>query len=230
MRVCIQTTLEIESRHETSSEYRRIMDTLNVLGLDFRMTMPYAEVGMSGNLLLVANFHTIPDDPSGLGNSTRPIFSYSTVIQPRRDANRRISFTPHEAMRPLTHIARTGVNYIQLCVQLSTRGAGCIIIDSTCISRIPDIMPSDLDAVMQLTIPGSSNSPVTQYDTPQSSTRMQLQLLRNSGNGEITATSFIASFSRTGVDRQIVLEDITWYPVAENMEIYWSDVMVSTVS
>ncbi len=219
----IQETLEDERRQDESSEYEEIIQAYNLYGV----TIPYEVLGSNGNLSLVANFYDMPAHISETNMSngnvnTRPIFSFSNMVEPRRERNGRITMVPRGQLRALTHIAHMGVNAVQLSIQLSMQGTGDILIDSTPITRLPDI--NNQNAPTRLTIPGSSSSSTTQ----NSQFQVLVQLQRNEDNNP--ATSFVVLFSRSGAHRHFVLDNITWNPGAENLEILSSNVrMPSTL-
>ena len=209
----VEQTLEAEQALDESTAQQEIMDNFNLFGV----TIPYAILGMNGNLSLVANFHDIP--ANGLTSSTRPIFSFSAIMQPSNSNTGRLSLIPRGPLRALTHIAHMGVNSIQLCMQLSMQGTGDILIDSTPITRLPDIR--DPDAPMRLTIPGSSSSSLTQSNQFQ----VLVQLQRNQDNTPVT--SFSVVFTRS--NGHFILDTITWNPGTENLEILSSNVQLSAV-
>lgn len=209
----IQQTLEAEQALDESAAQQELMDNYNLFGV----TIPYAILGMNSNLSLVANFHDIPT--TGLTASTRPIFSFSAIMQPVNSSTGRVILVPRGPLRALTHIAHMGVNSIQLCMQLCMQGTGDILIDSTPITRLPDIR--DPNAPMRLTIPGSSSSSLTQNNQFQ----VLVQLQRNQDNTPVT--SFSVVFTRSA--GHFVLDTITWNPGTENLEILSSNVQLAAV-
>jgi hypothetical protein len=110
-----------------------------------------------------------------------------------------------------------GVNSIQLSIMLSMQGMGDVVIDSTTIIRLPDV--SDLNAPTRLNIPGAANNAVTQNG------QFQVLLQLNESNNPIT--SFAVLFSRMGAF--FVLDNITWCPGTENLEIISTNVSLDAV-
>lgn len=208
----IQETLETERRQDESRDYQDILDSFSMFGV----TLPYDALGANGNLSLVANFYDITDTRSE--TSQRPIFAFSNVVEPRRDGGR-MTLMPRGPLRALTHVAHMGVNSIQLSMVLSMQGMGDVVIDSTAIIRLPDI--NDRNAPMRLTIPGAANSSMTQNGQYQ----VLVQLQVNGDNNPIT--SFTVLFSRTGAF--FVLDNITWSPGTENLEILSSNVSLAAM-
>ena len=211
----IQDTLETERRQDESNEYQEIMDSFSLFGV----TIPYEVLGANGNLALVANFYDIPAGTGSFRENTRPIFSFSNLVDPRRESNGRISMVPRGPLRALTHIVHMGVNAIQLSVQLSLQGTGDILIDSSPITRLPDV--NSQDAPLRLTIPGASSSSVTENGQFQ----VLVQLQRNADNNPVS--SFAVLFTRTGALRHFVLDNIMWHPGTENLEILSSNVRLA---
>ena len=208
----IQETLEIERRHDESSAYQDVLNSFHLFGV----TIPYEVLGSNGNLSLVANFYDI-----GLQtelNTARPIFSFSNILEPRRN-NGRMTLAPRGPLRALTHVAHMGVNSIQLSMVLSMQGTGEVLIDSTPTIRLPNI--NDHNAPMRMTIPGSSNSAMTHNGQFQ----VLVQLQRNDDNNPIT--SFEVLFSRTNAF--LVLENITWSPGMDNLEIISNSMSMAAV-
>jgi hypothetical protein len=204
----IQDTLETERRQDESSEYQDILDSFSMFGV----TLPYEMLGANGNLSLVANFYDIQNETG----PQRPIFSFSNVVEPRRDGGR-VTLTPRGPLRALTHVCHMGVNSIQLSIMLSMQGMGDVVIDSTTIIRLPDV--SDLNAPTRLNIPGAANNAVTQNG------QFQVLLQLNESNNPIT--SFAVLFSRMGAF--FVLDNITWCPGTENLEIISTNVSLDAV-
>ena len=216
----IKETLETERRHDESREFEEIIESYNMYGV----TIPYEVLGSNGNLSLVANFYDIPtgisnDHSSTARDSLRPIFSFSNMVEPRRESNGRMTMVPRGQLRALTHIAHMGVNAVQLSIMLSMQGTGDILIDATPITRLPDIR--DENAPTRLTIPGASSSSVTQNNQFQ----VLVQLQRNESN--TPATSFSVLFNRSGHSRHFVLDTIMWNPGTENLEILSSNVQLA---
>lgn len=191
--------------------------TLNLYGV----TIPYEVLGSNGNISLVANFFDMPAGVSSTSGSLRPIFSFSNMMEPHRERNGGITMVPRGQLRALTHIAHMGVNAVQLSIQLSMQGTGEILIDSSPITRLPDI--NNQNAPLRLTIPGASSSSMTQNNQFQ----VLVQLQRNEDNSSVS--SFAVLFSRSGAFRHFVLDNITWNPGSENLEILSSDVRMPSV-
>lgn len=213
----IQETLETERRQDEARDYQAVLDSFSLFGV----TLPYDALGANGNLSLVANFYDIALNPLiPLSQSTlqRPIFAFSNVVEPRRDGGR-MTLMPRGPLRALTHVAHMGVNSIQLSIVLSMQGMGDVIIDTTSIIRLPDI--NDQNAPMRLTIPGASSSLAAQHGPFQ----VLVQLQVNGDNNPIT--SFTVLFSRTGAF--FVLDNITWSPGTENLEILSSNVSLAAM-
>lgn len=203
----IQDTLETERRQDESSEYREVMESFSMIGV----TIPYEVLGSNGNLSLVANFYDIPVGVSSLRETPRPIFSFSNIVEPRRESNGRMVLVPRGQLRALTHIAHMGVNAIQLSIQLSMQGMEGISIDSSPIARLPDI--NNPDSPTRLTIPGSSSNSVTE----NSQFQVLVQMQRNQDNS--SSSSFNVVFTRSAAFRHFVLDTIMWNPGTENLEI-----------
>ena len=211
----IQDTLETERRQDESNEFQEVMESFSMFGV----TIPYEVLGANGNLSLVANFYDIPAGVSISRGNMRPIFSFSNLVDPLRDNNGRTTLVPRGPLRALTHIAHMGVNAIQLSIQLSLQGTGDILIDSSPITRLPDI--NDQDAPLRLTIPGASSNSVTETEQFQ----VLVQLQRNEDNNP--ASSFAVHFTRAGTFRYFVLNNIMWNPGTENLEILSSNVRLA---
>jgi hypothetical protein len=200
----IQETLETERQQDESREYQDVLDSFSMVGV----TIPYEALGANGNLSLVANFYDIANETG----PQRPIFSFSNVVTPRRDEGQML-LTPRGPLRALTHVAHMGVNSIQLSIVLAMQGMGDVVIDSTAITRLPDI--NDPNSQMRLTIPGAADSAVTQNGQFQVLVQMQ------TNNSNTPITSFAVLFSRIGA--YFVLDNITWSPGTENLEIISSN-------
>ena len=203
----IQATLETERRQDESSEYREVIESFSMFGV----TIPYEVLGSNGNLSLVANFYDIPAGVSSVRDTYRPIFSFSNIVEPRRERNGRMVLVPRGQLRALTHIAHMGVNAILLSIELSMQGLGEIRIDSSPIARLPDI--NNPDSPTRLTIPGSSSNSVTENSQFQALVQTQ----RNGDNNSIS--SFDVVFTRSAAFRHFVLDTIMWNPGSENLEI-----------
>jgi hypothetical protein len=104
-----------------------------------------------------------------------------------------------------------GINAIQLSIRLTLQGTGDILVDSTPITRLPDL--SSYDAPLRFTIPGASRSSVTNNGEYQ----VLVQLQRDDPNNP--ESTFSVLFSRAGASGQFVLDNITWNPGSENLEI-----------
>jgi hypothetical protein len=183
------------------------MESFSMIGV----TIPYEVLGSNGNLSLVANFYDIPVGVSSLRETPRPIFSFSNIVEPRRESNGRMVLVPRGQLRALTHIAHMGVNAIQLSIQLSMQGMEGISIDSSPIARLPDI--NNPDSPTRLTIPGSSSNSVTE----NSQFQVLVQMQRNQDNS--SSSSFNVVFTRSAAFRHFVLDTIMWNPGTENLEI-----------
>jgi hypothetical protein len=209
----IQETLETERRQDESRDYQDVLDSFSLFGV----TIPYQVLGSNGNLSMVANFYDMPQWVAGTDSAStvRPIFSFSNLMEPNRE-NGRMVLVPRGPLRALTHVAHMGVNSIQLSIILSMQGTGDVLIDSTPITRMPDV--NNPNASTRLTIPGASNSAMTQNGRFQ----VLVQLQRN----EYT-TCFSVLFSRTGAFS--VLNNITWTPGTENLEILSSNVNLASI-
>lgn len=204
----IQRTLEAERRQDENTVLQDVVDSFSLFGV----TIPYEILGVNGNLNLVANFYDMPQD-TDLVSSIRPIFSYSCLMRPNRNAAGRISLTQNGQLRALNNLTQSGINSIQLCMQLSMQGTGNVLIDSTPLARL--INPGE--SRLRMTIPGTSGSSVTNNNQFQ----VLVQLQNNDRN--TPATSFVLEFARQGI------ENITWWPGTENLEIMSSNVQLSAI-
>lgn len=204
----IQTTLEAERRQDEEGLLQDAVDSFSLFGV----TIPYEVLGMNNNLNLFANFYDMPQGEA-LNSSIRPVFSYSCPLRPTRDSSGRLSMTQNGQLRALNNLANAGIISIQLSVQLSMQGTGNVLIDSTPIIRLP--VPGESQT--RLTIPGASGNSITQNN--------QFQVLVQLRNNEETEpmTSFILDFARQGI------ENITWRPESENLEIMSSSVQLSAI-
>ena len=213
----IQDTLETERSQDEAREYQEVLDSFSMFGV----TIPYESLGANGNLSLVANFYDMPtgNRPS---SSIRPIFSFSNLVEPSRE-NGRMVLVPRGPLRALTHVAHMGINSIQLSMVLSMQGMGDVLIDSSPITRLPDVLNHvhDQTAPIRLTIPGASSSSVTQ----NSQFQVLVQLQVNGDNNP--STSFAVLFSRSGLFS--VLDTIMWSPGTENLEILSSNTSLVTM-
>lgn len=209
----IQQTLETERRQDDSREYQEVLDSLSMFGV----TIPYEALGINGNLSIVANFHDIPPMTEA-GQNSRPVFAFSNIVQPRRE-NGQITMVPRGPLRALTHVAHMGINAIQLSVVLSMQGMGDVTIDSTHITRLPDI--HDQNAPMRLMIPGATSSSVTHNGQFQ----VLVQLQRNEDS--TPATSFTVLFSRAGAF--FVLDTISWSPGTDSLEFISSNTSLAAM-
>ena len=213
----IQETLETERRQDDERGFAEAVESFSLFGV----TIPYEVLGMNGNLNLVANFYDIPSGITALSSSIRPMFSFSSVIHPTRDSTGRLTMVPTGQMRTLNNITQVGVNSIQLSTQLSMHGTGDILIDSTPISRLPD-MSCQEGTMVRVMIPGASSSSMTQNN--QFQVLVQLQ-----NNDENPSTSFALTFNRTGAFGTFNLNSIAWMPGTENLEILSSSVQLSAM-
>lgn len=211
LKVQIQETLENERRTDESDAHREIIDTFNI----FAVTIPYEVLGTNGNLSMVANFHDIPAGTSTLGNNARPILSFSNLVRAQRASNGGISLVPRGPLRALTHVVQMGINAIQLSIHLSLQGTGDITIDSTPITRLPDL--SNYDAPLRFTIPGATSTSVTE----NGQFHVLVQLQRDDRNNP--ASNFSVLFARAGASGQFLLDNILWNPGTENLEILSSN-------
>jgi hypothetical protein len=203
----IQETLESERRLDESDAHRDIVDSFSIFGV----TIPYEVLGTNGNLSIVANFYDIPAGISSVSDNMRPILSFINTVDARRENNGQLYLMPRGPLRALTHIAQMGVNAIQLSMRLTLQGIDDILIDSTPITRLPDL--NNYTAPLRFTIPGVSGSSVTE----NGQFRVLVQLQRDDPNNP--ASTFSVLFSRAGAFGQFVLDNITWNPGSENLEM-----------
>jgi hypothetical protein len=207
----IQETLDNERRMDESDAHRDVIDSFNIFGV----TIPYAVLGANGNISMVANFYDIPAGMSSVGHNIRPIFSFSNLVDARRESSDRISLVPRGPLRALTHITQMGINAIQLSIHLSLQGTGDIVIDSTPVTRFPDL--NNYEASLRFTIPGATSRSVTE----NGQYHVLVQLQRDDQNNP--ASSFSVLFSRAGALGQHLLDNILWNPGTENLEIFSSN-------
>lgn len=210
----IQETLETERQQDESNEHRDIMESFNIFGV----TIPYEVLGANGNIRLIANFYNIPTGPGSVRDMMRPIFSFNNLVEPRRESNGNINMVLRGPLRTLSHVAHMGVNAIQLSIQLSLQGTGDIQIDSSPITRLPDV--NDESAPLRLEIPGASGNSLTENGRFQVLVQLQRDSSTNSSN-------FVVNFSRTEIMRHLVLNNIMWRPETENLEIVSGNINLS---
>jgi hypothetical protein len=198
----IQRTLETERRQDEERGMRDAVESFSLFGV----TIPYEILGVNGNLKLLVNLYDMPEGAALSATSVRPAFSYSCPLRPARDPSTgRLSLSQNGQLRSLNNLASAGINSIQLSVQLSMHGTGDVLIDTTPIVRLP-ALPQP-----RMVIPGASGSSVTRNNQFQ-----VLVQLRN-GNETESNTSFALDFARQGID------NITWRPESENLEILSSN-------
>jgi hypothetical protein len=99
------------------------------------------------------------------------------------------------------------------------RGTGDVIIDTTPITRLPDVHSPD--APLRLTIPGASGGALTQNN--QFHVLVQLQ----HNVDDTPSTSFAVQFSRTVAGGHFVLDTISWNPGTDNLEVLSSNMRLS---
>ena len=203
----IQRTLEAERRQD---DERGMQDAIESFSL-FGVTIPYEILGINGNLNMLANLYIMPQGQE-LSSSIRPAFSYSCLLRPIRDSSGRLSLSQNGQLRMLNNFTNAGINSIQLSVQLSMQGTGDVLIDSTSIIRLPE----SGEPLPRMVIPGASGNSVTRNN------QFQVLVQLRSNESEPT-TSFILDFARQGI------ENITWRPESENLEILSSNVQLSAI-
>ena len=209
----IQQTLETEHRQDDNSDFLDAVESFSLFGV----TIPYEVLGVNGNLTLVANFYDMP--ASGITETVRPIFSVSPAVQAARDNTGHLTLVPSGPLRALNHIMGVGVNAIQLSMQLAMQGTGNILIDSTPITRLPDLTNnnSNNNNTTRFIIPGSSSSSTTH----NSQFQVLVQLHNNDSNNP--STSFMLTLSGNSIN------GISWNPGTENLEILSSNIQLAAI-